>query len=568
MRSKNAGDINEMPAGELKVALIHASISWKDKDKNMAKLLALNEEAAQKGSRIIVNTELATTGYAFESRREIAPFAESIPGPTTIAFGRIAEKYGCYICIGMAERDLKTGILYNSAALLGPKGDVVARHRKLSPAFKENLWSAKGNLPVPIVQTEFGSLSILICADTYFYRPARIAALMGAEILLVPANWPPTHHNPEKFWRARALENGIYILACNRTGKDKVMECDLAQSFILDPQGQAVVQFSSPEDTIIYGNLQPNTVTPQNSLSARRPQCYGNISLDPYTHIGIEMLLGLPKAAEFSAATLQFCSEPLDINANLKRALKLIDDAVARNSGDGHAINLLVLPELITSGPLISREEADLCSDEIPGKTTDLCAKKAQEKDLFIVFGMAERSEEGLYNSSVLVGPEGVVGRYRAVHLSLRDMSWALPGEDGFEAFDLPFARVGMLIGYDLIFPEASDSLAKLGTDMLCVPVLWEDASTRFIWEARLGEQMHMAIANQWGDFGRVRALGESLLCSYSRYPERVSRLQSPPEGDAINVVRFGTREAREKRFLENIDYDILLDLSHKGGYE
>lgn len=67
MRSKNAGDINEMPAGELKVALIHASISWKDKDKNMAKLLALNEEAAQKGSRIIVNTELATTGYAFET---------------------------------------------------------------------------------------------------------------------------------------------------------------------------------------------------------------------------------------------------------------------------------------------------------------------------------------------------------------------------------------------------------------------------------------------------------------------------------------------------------------------
>ena len=103
---------------------------------------------------------------------------------------------------------------------------------------------------------------------------------------------------------------------------------------------------------------------------------------------------------------------------------------------------------------------------------------------------------------------------------------------------------------------------------MLCVPALWEDASTRFIWEARLGEQMHMAIANQWGNSSGVRALGESLLCSYSRYPERVSRLQSPPEGDAINVVRFGTKEAREKRFLENIDYDILLDLSHKGGYE
>ena len=53
---------NKMPCEELKVALVHASISWKEKDKNIAKLLALNREAAQNGARLIVNTELATTG--------------------------------------------------------------------------------------------------------------------------------------------------------------------------------------------------------------------------------------------------------------------------------------------------------------------------------------------------------------------------------------------------------------------------------------------------------------------------------------------------------------------------
>jgi predicted amidohydrolase len=559
---KYSGEANNMSCEELKIALIHASITWKDKDKNIAKLLALNEEAAQNGSRIIVNTELATSGYAFLSRREIAPLAESIPGPTTEAFGRIAERYGCYICIGMPERDPKTGIFYNSAALIGPKGDVVARHRKLSPAFRENLWAAKGNLPVPVVQTEFGALSMVICADSYSYRPARIAALQGARILLVPANWPPMHHNPEKFWRARALENGMHILACNRTGIDKVMDCNLAQSFIVNPRGEAAVRISSPEDTIIYGSLPRDGFRAQNTLSGRRPQCYGNITLDPYSHVSIEFLLGLPKAAKFCAATIQLRSQHLDTKANVKSVLDHIDDALAKAvREDGRAINLVVLPELSTSGALWNSEQAELCSEEIPGKTTDLFAKKAQEKDLFMVLGMAEKAEGQLYNSSVLIGPEGVLGKYRAVHLSARDRRWASPGDGGFAAYDLPFARIGMLLGYDLLFPEAADSLAKLGSDMLCVPALWDDTKTRFIWEARQSEQMHLAVANQWGDCGGMHSAGESLLCSYSRYQEKISRLYSPATGDAVNIVPLESKDAREKRFLENIDYGVLLDL-------
>jgi len=66
----------------LKVALVHVAIGWKEKEKNISKLLELNERAAASGGQIIVNTELATTGYAFESRSEISPLAETIPGPT------------------------------------------------------------------------------------------------------------------------------------------------------------------------------------------------------------------------------------------------------------------------------------------------------------------------------------------------------------------------------------------------------------------------------------------------------------------------------------------------------
>jgi predicted amidohydrolase len=547
----------------LKVALIHAAIGWKEKDKNISRLLELNEIAAASGGQIIVNTELATTGYAFESRSEISPLAETIPGPTTEAFGDIGEEYGCYICIGFPEVDPETGIFYNSAALVGPKGDLLARYRKASPAFRENLWAARGNLPVPVVETEHGRLGMMICADSYSYKPARSAALNGARIMLIPANWPPSHHNPEKFWRARAAENGIYVLACNRTGRDKTMDCSLAESFIIDGEGEILGRVSSKKDAILYGNL-PSSMVKRGSqaneiLSRRRPEHYGEISLDPYSHINTEMLLGLPEAGHFVVATIQLTASS-DKTANIKNMLSLIDEAVSEAEGKGLTLDLVLFPELST-GPISDRQARESVCEETPGETTDIFARKAEEKNLFMVVGMGERVGETFYNSSVLVGPRGVMGRYRKVHLSTDDEVWAQPGEEGFSTFDLPFGRAGMLIGSDILFPEGADSLAKRGADILLVPALWADHKSKFIWDARLGEQMHLAIANQWGSWGRFHASGESLLCSYSRYPEKRTRLESPAEGDSVNVMRFETKDAREKRFLENIDYSILLNL-------
>ncbi|TEB07817.1 (R)-stereoselective amidase [Pelotomaculum schinkii] len=549
---------------EVKVALVHAAIHWKDKKKNLAKLLTLNEMAAGAGARIILNTELATAGYAFESRDDIAPLMETIPGPTTRAFGRIAKKYECYICIGLPEVAPGTGIFYNAAALIGPKGRVLGRHRKVAPAFRENLWAARGNLPILVAQTEFGKLGVMICADAYSYKPARVAALEGARLLLVPANWPPDHQNPEKFWRARAAENGIYVLACNRTGKDKSMDCRSAESFIIDTGGGAVRQFSSMDDSIVYGTLPLEngkfiSSAAEDILGRRRPHCYADISLDTFSHFNPSFLLGLPEPADFTVATLQFRPVSREPSANTEKMLKLIDEAAAMAAAEGFTLNLIILPELSATGIIFERREAAKWCEEIPGPATKAFTRKAEEKKIFIVLGMAERHAGKFYNSCVLIGPNGVEGKYRKIHLSTYDQKWAEAGEGAAPAFDLPFGRVGMLAGCDLMFPESADALAKLGTDLLCVPALWGDCESKFIWEARLGEQMHLAVANQWGDFGKFHALGGSLICSYSRYPEKRLKLESPAEGDKVNIMRLSGKEARDKRFVENIDYEVLL---------
>jgi predicted amidohydrolase len=539
-------------------------MQWGEKKKNMARLLELNEEAAGAGARIILNTELAATGYSFAGREEISALVETIPGPTTRAFGCIAKKHGCYICIGLPEVDRATGVFYNAAVMIGPAG-LIGRCRKLSPAYMENLWAARGNLPVLVAQTEFGRLGVLVCADTYSYKPARVAALKGAQLLLVPANWPPEHHNPEKFWRARAAENGVYLLACNRTGIDKDMDFTAAESFIIDSCGVMVKQVSSPGDIIVYGTLPlvGGMLLPAGAdglLRQRRPGCYSDISLDAYSQFSPGMVLGLPEPAGFTIAAVQFRPEPGNVPANIAKLMALIDKAVETAAAEGSELDLAVLPELCTTGTISRRADAEDLGEEIPGATVDMFVRKARDKNICIVLGLVERGKGKQYNSIVLIGPRGVVCKYRKVHLSQQDEGWAEAGESGFPVCDLPFARIGLLSGGDLLFPESAESLAKRGADLICAPALWSDNMRRFIWEARMGEQAHLAVANQWEEAGGLHATGGSAIFGYSRFPEKRLKAEAAAEGDEIIILRLSTADSREKRFLENIDYDTMLN--------
>lgn len=103
--------------------------------------MELNEKAAQAGAEIIVNPELALSGYSFSGKKEIGHLAEAIPGPATEKFGGLARKYKVYIAFGLPEIDRETGVVYNAAVLLGPEGRVLGQARKFAPAYKENLYS-------------------------------------------------------------------------------------------------------------------------------------------------------------------------------------------------------------------------------------------------------------------------------------------------------------------------------------------------------------------------------------------------------------------------------------------
>ena len=551
----------------VKVALIHAAVKWKDKEDNLRRLLILNEEAAAAGARIIVNPELATTGYAFESRRDISPFVEAVPGPTTELFGTLARRYGVYICLGLPEVDGSSGIYYNTAVFIGPDGWVMGRHRKLAPAFKENLWAARGNLPVLVAETLFGKVGVLICADAYWYKAARMAALKGARALLIPANWPPHHHPPQVFWQARALENGVYVLACNRTGEEQMMNCKAGQSLIIAPDGNILAQLQSPDDAVLYGTLPLTdgkfvSAAVERRLGERRPEFYTGIALDTFSQFQPGEMLGLPAGKEFTAATVQFVPSAGEPAKNTQRILFLLDRAADLATQRGLKLDLAVFPELVMSGAVTERAQAEKCAVSIPGSITEAVARKAKELALYVVMGLAEKEARELFNTAVLIGPEGLAGKYRKMHPAPLDKKWALPGAEGFCFFDLPFARAGLLLGHDLFFPESLETLAKQGVDVLCVPALEDDEKSWIIWEARIAEQMHLVVANQGGRSrnGSSSGPGGSLIYSYSLDPEKRIRMLSPAAEEKINIMLLNPRETRQKKFLEQVDYDLLLN--------
>jgi len=265
---------------QYRVAAIQFEPQLGAKQQNVERLLELAETAAQGGARLIVLPEMATTGYCWHDRDEIRPYVEPIPGPTTAAFGELAQQYDCYIVVGMPELAPDTGIFYNSAALIGPHG-IAGVYRKTHSFVSDVRWAKDGDLGLPVWQTPLGSIGILICMDAGYFEPARLLALAGADVLCFPTNWLG-ERGPGPAWIARAWENGCFLIGANRYGLERGVQFT-GGSCVLSPDG--TIQASQDTgDGIVYGEVAlPATHQKRfGVLAARRPELYDNLTLNTY----------------------------------------------------------------------------------------------------------------------------------------------------------------------------------------------------------------------------------------------------------------------------------------------
>ncbi len=138
--------------------------------------------------------------------------------------------------------------------------------------------------------------------------------------------------------------------------------------------------------------------------------------------------------------------------------------------------DLFVLPELFNTGyNFSSQKEIELLSENPDGFTYEEISRFTKEKNCSCIYGFAERAQSEdkriqYYNSSAFVGPNGLIGIYRKVHLFNRENIFFTPGNFGFPVFDSPFGKIGMMICFDWYFPESARTLAQKGALLIAHP--------------------------------------------------------------------------------------------------
>ena len=443
-----------------KAAAIQYEPTQFKKEYNISSLLKFCEEAAKTGSKLIVTPEMGTTGYCFLDREEIKPLVESIPGPTTDKFYEISKRYDCYIVIGFPEVDKETNLYYNSAVLIGPEG-IIGKHRKSHSYIAEPKWSAPGQEHL-VYNTKIGKIAILICMDIHFIETARLVALQDADIIIHISNWL-SERTPGPYWISRAFENSAYLIEGNRWGLERTVQFS-GGSCIINPDG-SIASVIDSGDGICYAEIdiewaRNREVLGQKVFNDRRPEMYMNLPTDPYLwnpidFFGLYGLNPLPKGKKSKITVAQINSNN-EIEDNLNKIINLSVNAKKEGS------ELIVFPELALTGHLSGSKNAQT----IDSPTIKKLMNFSNMHNLYICFGFAENKDKEFFNSSILIGPEGILGVYRKIHLNSNDRKWANEGNE-WKYFDTKIGRIGMLIGYDAIFPESARCLGLYGCDLV-----------------------------------------------------------------------------------------------------
>ncbi|OGW78515.1 MAG: acyltransferase [Omnitrophica bacterium GWA2_52_8] len=249
---------------QVKIALIQSK-SGPDPEMNLEKTWHLAGKAAAGGAKIICLQELYRSRYfCQEHRHDAFDLAETIPGPSTETFAKLAREKSVVLIVPVFEKRAE-GIYHNSAAVIDAGGKMLGTYRKMhipdDPHFYEKFYFTPGDLGFKTFITAYAKISVLICWDQWFPEAARLAALGGAQIIFYPTaiGWhddetPQARDAQLTAWRTvqcgHAAANEVYVAAVNRSGKEGPVTF-WGRSFICDPFGTVMAEAGENEETVL-----------------------------------------------------------------------------------------------------------------------------------------------------------------------------------------------------------------------------------------------------------------------------------------------------------------------------
>jgi predicted amidohydrolase len=241
----------------VRVAAVQHDVAWEDPPATMAKVRPLVAEAVEAGARLVVLTEMFSTGFSMASER----VAEPVDGPSTAFLVEEAAQHGCWVCGSVPERQPGGGHPFNQFVLAGPAGEV-HRYAKLHPFTYagEDEHYAAGTERVTVT-VEGVRISPFVCYDLRFGD--ELWGVAGAtDLYVVVANWPAKRRlHWQVLLQARAIENQAYVVGVNRVGDDGNGIAYAGDSRIIDPLGEIVAAAPDGEQAVVVADVDPERVS-------------------------------------------------------------------------------------------------------------------------------------------------------------------------------------------------------------------------------------------------------------------------------------------------------------------
>jgi predicted amidohydrolase len=260
----------------------------RSRDENLDRAEELLKEAARQGAQVACLQELFATWFFAQVLDPAAQaLAEPLDGPTVSRMRAAARALSLVLVVPFYEK-AQAGELYNSAALVDARGEVLGLYRKhhlpMSSHFQEKFYFRPGNLGFPVWATPVGRIGIMICYDRHFPEAARALALGGAEIVFVPTATTRRGFSSaawELELRGHAIANGMFVAGVNRVGTERESTY-YGRSVVIDPIGQIVAQAGDTDEEALMADVDLARVEEVRRVwpffRDRRPDAYGALT--------------------------------------------------------------------------------------------------------------------------------------------------------------------------------------------------------------------------------------------------------------------------------------------------
>jgi predicted amidohydrolase len=267
----------------VKIALVQQSAEL-DKAANLRRGLEAVERAARDGASVVVFPELAFERFFPQRPAAEAPWrrAETVPGPTTDAFGRRARELGVVVVLNLYERDGDRG--FDCSPVVDADGTLLGKTRMIHiteyPCFHEQGYYTPGDTGAPVYRTQAGAIGVAICYDRHYPEYLRALAIGGADLVVVPQagaldEWPEGLYEAEM--RVAAFQHGYFVALCNRVGVEDCLTF-AGESFVCAPDGQVVARAPRLEDALLTADIDLSEADASHArrlfLRHRRPELY------------------------------------------------------------------------------------------------------------------------------------------------------------------------------------------------------------------------------------------------------------------------------------------------------